>query len=207
MFKNDLNQISYNKYYIVFGLPLIAQTNNELQEVLKNIKYKIDTIQFRLYNKSNSFLLMKYSEYLNEKIYDKKEPIKKSELIQKVEPIKKTEPIFKNVEQNRNQKESIFLIRPDIQDDIYYLYSLNSHRKEEQVGIAHIPDFKTSSMMNKLFRIIKENNNLDALEESDDEEEFENDKVDKFVKLDTSHKMVCQYNYKFKKWLPIRLYL
>jgi hypothetical protein len=191
----------------VFGLPLIAQTNNELQEVLKNIKYKIDTIQFRLYNKSNSFLFMKYSEYLNEKIYDKKEPIKKSELIQKVEPIKKTEPIFKNVEQNRNQKESIFLIRPDIQDDIYYLYSLNSDRKEEQVGIAHIPDFKTSSMMNKLFRIIKENDNLDALEESDDEEEFENDKVDKFVKLDTSHKMVCQYNYKFKKWLPIRLYL
>jgi hypothetical protein len=62
-------------------------------------------------------------------------------------------------------------------------------------------------MMNKIFRIIKENDNLDALEESDDEEEFENDKVDKFVKLDTCHKMVCQYNYKFKKWVPIRLYL
>ena len=28
--------------------------------------------------------------------------------------------------------------------------------------------------MNNLFRFIKENNNLDALEESDDEEEFEN---------------------------------
>jgi hypothetical protein len=201
MFKNDLNQLSYNKYYIVFGLPLIAQTNNELQEILKNIKYKIDTIQFRLYNKSNSFLFMKYGEYLNEKPYEKKEAI------QKVEPIKKTEPIIKKVEQNRNQKESVFLIRPDIQDDIYYLYSLNSDRKEEQVGLAHIPDYNTSAMMNKLFRIIKENDNLDALEESDDEEEFENDKIDKFVKLDTCHKMVCQYNYKFKKWVPIRLYL
>ena len=29
-------------------------------------------------------------------------------------------------------------------------------------------------MMNSLFRTIKENNNLDLLEESDDEEEFEN---------------------------------
>ena len=37
--------------------------------------------------------------------------------------------------------------------------------------------------------------------------EFENEKVDKFVKLDTCHKMVCQYNYKFKKWVPIRLCL
>lgn len=201
MFTNDLNQLSYNKHYTVFGLPLIAKSNEQLNEVLKNIKYKIDTIQFRLYTKSNSFLFMKYSDYLNEK----KEPTKKSEVIQKVEPIiQKAEPIIKKAETNRNLKESVFLIRPDIQDDIYYLYSL---QKEEQVGIAHIPDYNTSSMMNKLFRIIKENDNLDALEESDDEEEFENEKVDKFVKLDTSHKMVCQYNYKFKKWVPLRLYL
>ena len=59
--------------------------------------------------------------------------------------------------------------------------------------------------MNKLFRIIKENNNLDALEESDDEEEFENEDISKFVHLDKSHKMICQFNHKFKKWVPIKL--
>jgi hypothetical protein len=59
--------------------------------------------------------------------------------------------------------------------------------------------------MNKLFRIIKENDNLDALEESDDEEEFENENSDKFVKLDKSEKMVCQYNYKFKRWVPVKI--
>ena len=59
--------------------------------------------------------------------------------------------------------------------------------------------------MNKLLRIIKENDNLDALEESDDEEEFENEKIDKFVCLEKSCKMVCQFNHKFKKWTPIRL--
>ena len=59
--------------------------------------------------------------------------------------------------------------------------------------------------MNKLFRNIKENNNLDALEESDDEAEFENDREDKFVFLDRAFKMVCQYNYKFKRWMPLSL--
>jgi hypothetical protein len=59
--------------------------------------------------------------------------------------------------------------------------------------------------MNKLFRIIKENNNLDALEESDDEEEFENEKEDRFVYLNKEYKMECVYNYKFKKWKPVKL--
>ena len=89
--------------------------------------------------------------------------------------------------------------------DIYNIYCLNSGLKEEQHGIAHIPNFNTSVMMNKLFRNIKENHNLDALEESDDEDEFENDKSDKFVYLDRSYKMVCVYNPKFKKWTPIKL--
>ena len=38
--------------------------------------------------------------------------------------------------------------------------------------------------MNKHFRIIKENDNLDLLEESDDEDEFENIDEDKYVYLD-----------------------
>jgi len=59
--------------------------------------------------------------------------------------------------------------------------------------------------MNKLFRNIKENNNLDSLEESDDEDEFENEKEDKYVYLDREYNIVCSYNYKFKKWVPIKL--
>ena len=72
-------------------------------------------------------------------------------------------------------------------------------------NIACIPDFKTSVMMNKLFRNIKENNNLDALEESDTEDEFENEKEDRFVYLDREFNMICSYNYKFKKWVPLKL--
>ena len=99
----------------------------------------------------------------------------------------------------------VFKIKPDIQFDIYYLYCLNERDEEEFYNIAHIPDYKTSVFMNNLFRNIKENANLDALEESDSEEEFENVNIDKFVNLDKAYKMKCKYNYKFKKWEPIQL--
>ena len=87
----------------------------------------------------------------------------------------------------------------------YHLFYINDELNEEKHSIACIPDYNSSVMMNKLFRIIKENDNLDALEESDDEEEFENDNIDKFVYLDKSYKMICQFNHKFKKWNPIKI--
>ena len=59
--------------------------------------------------------------------------------------------------------------------------------------------------MNNLFRTIKENHNLDSLEESDDESEFENENADKFVFLEKAYNMVCAYNNKFKKWEPVKL--
>jgi hypothetical protein len=60
--------------------------------------------------------------------------------------------------------------------------------------------------MNKLFRNIKENDNLDLLEESDDEEEFQNENIDRFVDMKKSFLFVCRYNYKFKKWFPVKLF-
>jgi hypothetical protein len=59
--------------------------------------------------------------------------------------------------------------------------------------------------MNTIFRKIKENTNLDLLEESDDEEEFENEDPDKFVNLEKSCYMKCVYNNKFKKWEPVKV--
>lgn len=107
----------------------------------------------------------------------------------------------------RKERELIFKVKPDIQNDVYHLYchDPNSVDKLAYYDIACIPDYKTSVFMNKLFRIIKENDNLDALEESDDEEEFENEKEDRFVFLDKTIHMACVYNYKFKKWTPVRV--
>jgi hypothetical protein len=78
-------------------------------------------------------------------------------------------------------------------------------KTEKFYDTAYIPNYTTSVMMNKLFRNIKENENLDKLEESDDEEEFENENIDKFVYLEKVYPMVCKYNYKFKKWYPVSI--
>ena len=111
--------------------------------------------------------------------------------------------LYKNT-QDDNLKR-IFTIQADLQNDIYNLYVKNKDNNLEIFDIAYIPDYKTSIMMNKLFRNIKENNNLDALEESDDEEEFENIHDDKFVNLNKRVLMECILNKKFNKYVPIKV--
>ena len=56
--------------------------------------------------------------------------------------------------------------------------------------------------MNKIFRKIIENINLDYLEESEDEETFENVDENKFVNLEKEYYFKCYYNRRFKKWVP-----
>lgn len=119
-----------------------------------------------------------------------------------------------NVENNKKyiekSKYKIFIVSADIQNDIYNLVDPDAVNDLSNYDytisnklIASIPDYKTSVFMNALFRNIKENISLDALEESDDEDEFENTNIDKFVDLNKKIKMKCIFNYRFKKWTPI----
>ena len=52
---------------------------------------------------------------------------------------------------------------------------------------------------------IKENKNLDALEESDDEDEFEDIRPEKYVHLNRIYNMLCVYNRKFARWQPLKI--
>jgi len=101
---------------------------------------------------------------------------------------------------------AIFSVSPDVQNDVY---SLSYMDEEETVMFAKagIPDYKTSVMMNHIFRNIKENADLDALEESDTEEDFEDERVDRFVFLDKVRLMQCSYNKHHRNWCPVRLAL
>jgi len=104
------------------------------------------------------------------------------------------------------QYDAIFNIKPRISADTYDLYcNDNSNNKEYYIGVAGITDYKTSVFMNTLFRNIKENLNLDLLEESDDEEEFQNVAIDKFVNLNKQLKMRCIFIDKFKAWKPVEV--
>ena len=58
--------------------------------------------------------------------------------------------------------------------------------------------------MNSLFRNIKENRNLDAIEESDDEDDFYDMRMDKYVDLTKEIRMECVYHSKFRRWIPYK---
>lgn len=189
--KNDIKQISYNNYCLVLGLPIITTECNDIKKLLETVKYKLSCIKYYNKNNTNSHFTITIEEYIEDINSKQQENIQKTDKLEKIE--KQKQPI--------NKFTKIFTIKPDIQNDIYHLYSIDN----DYIGIACIPDYKTSVMMNKLFRNIKENNDLDALEESDDEEEFENSNVDKFVYLNKTYKMICNLNTKFKKWVPIKI--
>lgn len=100
-------------------------------------------------------------------------------------------------------KSRVFTIRPDIQNDIYYVLHNPDETITANTMIAHIPNYKTSVMMNALFRNIKENRNLDALEESDDENEADTP----LVNLEKTMQMECVFSYRFKRWQPVGMQL
>ena len=201
--KKQILQKAYHSMFIVFGLPLMDTDYENLVKKIEGLPYKIYCLQFR---KNHSLDQMHHKYIYQEKQEQNMRDMRDTEvkqMIQNVNPLKTTQgqtqiQAYKN---NPYKKERVCKVKADIQNDIYHLYCVE---KDEYLDVAYIPDYKTSIMMNRLFRNIKENENLDALEESDDEDEFENEKEDRFVFLDREYRMICNYHYKFKKWVPIR---
>ena len=99
----------------------------------------------------------------------------------------------------KKSKECVLLVKPEVNEDLYSLWS------GSLVGYALIPDIKTSRLLNSIFRYVKENDNLDEIEESDDEDEFENIDEDRFIKTPLGLTMNVSYDYKHKGWVPISL--
>jgi hypothetical protein len=104
----------------------------------------------------------------------------------------------------------IFWVSADIAHDVYVLSckssgSGNGNKEDDLVAYqnACVLNYKTSVMLNKIFRNIRENDNLDAIEESDDEEDFEDIREDKYVDLEKRVLMECHFHMKFRKWVPI----
>lgn len=102
---------------------------------------------------------------------------------------------------NSNTFEEIFKITAHPNNDTYNLYCFNNNTLE-YYDRALITDYRLSVYMNSLFRNIVENNNLDLLEESDTEENFENIDEYKYVDLNKSYYFKCIYNKRFRKWVP-----
>lgn len=228
-YANYNNNIGSNN---IIGLPLINKDITALTKQIELLPYKVDVILCKNFNDNNEKSeKIKYMKQTNLQIGNHDNTVVNNEenitltnvekdekptkvnifdIINKV-PSKKppsyteSKPSYNTPKPTYN-KEHVFIIKPNIQNDIYNLYMLTHDSKTEKFyDTAYIPNYTTSVMMNKLFRNIKENDNLDRLEESDDEDEFENENIDKFVYLEKTYPMICKYNYKFKKWYPITL--
>ena len=198
---NEITQTSS----IIFGLPLMSNKLDELSIEITKLQYKIKHIQFKSFGIYN---ILQYIDFKNIHVILKSIKYETPNIIKNY--VKNDVKNDKNKYGKKN--DIVFKIKPDIQNDIYYLYCYNDNDTNNKnsnslmnYDVAYIADFKTSVMMNKLFRNIKENDNLDILEESDNEEDFENNKEDRFVYLDREINMICSYNNKFKKWMPKRL--
>ena len=81
------------------------------------------------------------------------------------------------------------------------LYELRDAKPPHQfVDYAMVTDYKTSKYMNSLFKNIRENDNLDHIEESDDEADFENTGEDKWIVHRDDIPLECFLHPKFNKW-------
>jgi hypothetical protein len=235
MFDTQLRyNISFSNHGVVFGLPCITSDFIQACEQADKLPYSVYSIQYRNFkdrNSSQSFIeFYPFNSNSGESNGNRNGNINSNTNLNnatnttvtmigsnnsnnnsnntEIENKSKNDNIIMTVKQKTQSNDIYknFFIKPDLQNDIYYLYQLNATNFDAiSKEIAHIPDYKTSVFMNKIFRNIKENNNLDSLEESDEEEEFENIQIDKFVDLNKIIKMRCIFNYKFKKWVPVSI--
>jgi hypothetical protein len=96
-----------------------------------------------------------------------------------------------------------FHLMADAQYDLSKLYAYAEDGSDIFVDYACVVDMRTSKWLNGLFRNIKENASLDAIEESDDEEDFNDVTENKYTDLLKKARIKCKFNYRLKKWIPV----
>ena len=207
MFEKDLKNINELPNFLNIVMPVVKTSYNEAVKTLEEVYYPIYGIKFWNLNEINSIgdlskdlCIRLQEEKLNLSIYNNVNYEQKV-----ITSIKPTEKVKSEPYNSSHNSKNIFNIKSNIGFDSYSIYGLNSNKQEEYFGKLNIPDYKTSVMMNRIFRKIKENENLDLLEESDDEEEFQDTNETKYVDLDKVVPMYCVFLPKFKAWKPISI--
>uniref|UniRef100_A0A6C0DR96 mRNA capping enzyme adenylation domain-containing protein n=1 Tax=viral metagenome TaxID=1070528 RepID=A0A6C0DR96_9ZZZZ len=169
---------------------------NSIQEKLG---YIVHHIQYRSFKEVMPYLNILVTRKVNLAQVVKSQPIKT------VGPIFDTETFIYDYSRPQYRYPTVFQVSADLQFDIYHLFAFGKNGKPVYYGVAGIPNYKISIFMNSLFRKIRENANLDAIEESDDEEDFQDISEDKYVDLNKVVLMECTFHTKFKKWVPLRI--
>jgi hypothetical protein len=155
---------------IIIGIPLMTTNYNTLNIMIKDLPYQIYELKY--ITDTHDEYYVKYKNWVSQQ--------------------------QQHLQTHQKQQTNIFKVIPETKTDIYELHFYNKQLNEYQYhSIALIPNYKCSIMMNKIFHGLKNYENLDYLEDSDDE--FE-------TSLENNSKiMECVFNSKFKKWIPIKV--
>lgn len=219
-----IRQIAYTKQNsIIFGLPMLCHNDKDVDRMISELPYAIFAVQYRFDNHTKVCL-----RHVPFQSTDSSNPgsIVTPTIPRPVAPAPapapapahavipaQTLPMTSRMPYVQPQDEmltniqAVFMVRPNIQNDIYELFARSSSSRTGELvfhNFAHISGYKTSVMMNRLFRNIVENERLDAQEESEDEAEFENTEPDKYVSLHKEFLMICRFNKRFCRWVPVQ---
>jgi hypothetical protein len=217
--------------FIIIGLPLMSKTITDLMKLIHTAGYKVNQLQYintqashsskiTFKNKTNYNKLQKQTLVPKQSIYAPPPPPVPPQSTQSIYeprpqppppvPPQSTQSIYEPHPQPPPvPRTCIFTVCPTETTDIYNLFNIGERdlTNIDRAQVAGIYAYKTSVLMNSIFRNIKENSNLDALEESDDESEFEDEdelRTNFVIDMKMKINMVCEYSSHFKKWVPIR---
>ena len=206
-FMQSINMTFKTKTDIAFILPIMWDIHLSIDsdlpnaipnEFINNMAYIAHHIQYRTLN-----VIMPYlNVYLNRKL---------NLTVAPTEQKKQTNHIFDTIRLTMDYTKpqyrypTIFQVTADIQFDIYHLFAFGKNKTPTYYNVAYVPNYKSSVFLNGLFRKIRENKNIDYIEESDDEDDFQNMDEDKYVNLNKILYMECIFHNKFKKWIPIKV--
>jgi hypothetical protein len=211
MFQKEVEQVAYTTTSLIVGLPVMSENYEEALALIDELPYKV-------YGIGGSGPLqppLRMHETQNLSVIPPQPMRTQPNASVKVNYISGSQNTFKSPH-NASSKGGVGLqseracpqgvkplcVRAGLAADTYMLYNPSDNTL---VGTAMIPTYKSSVFLNGLFRNIKENANLDLLEESDDEDEFENAELDKFVNLDKTILMECVFLKRFQKWQPVKV--
>ena len=214
--EKEIRQVAYTKQKsVVFGLPVLCNSDQDAESIAQGLPYQVYAFQYRYNTHTKVFQRICDS---TGRVYTKMPVVAAPVPVPVTAPTTAAPspapaptparqiPFIPPTDEMLTNIQATFIVRPNIQNDIYELF-VRSSRGSELVfhNFAHIPSYNTSVMMNRLFRNIAENERLDALEESEDETEFENTEPDKYVSLHNEVVMVCRFHKRFCRWVPFQV--
>lgn len=177
---NQIGQVAYTPDFLIVGLPVMTQTYEEAEALLNVLPY-------RTYGVGAYYLHKAPAQHTAPAQH--KAPAAHTASVQKT-------PMPLQPRTGFLPTKCIFKVKADLVADVYHLYCADNI----YYTTVAVSSYKMSVQLNALFRNIKENANLDLLEESDEEEEFENTEIDRFVDLEKTVLMECGFVKKTQKW-------